>query len=123
MRWFHKGRRRIEPGSNLLDMTPRREATWEEDEAGLVTLVRERPAIRGPRSLGRWISYMMAPPRIRLDEVGSYAWLQMSGSLDVRELALLVRAEFGERVEPVYPRLGQLIRLLQRERFVAYEEM
>jgi hypothetical protein len=123
MRWFRKGRRGIESGPNLLDMTPRRTATWEEDEGGLVTLVRERPAIRGPRSLGRWISYMMAPPRIRLDEVGSYAWLQMSGSLDVRELALLVRAEFGDRVEPVHPRLGQLIRLLQRERFVAYEEV
>ena len=115
-------RRGSEPGPNLLDMTPRREVKWEEDEAGVVTLVRERPTIRGPRSLGRWISFMMAPPRIRLDDVGSYAWLQMNGSLEVRELARLVQTEFGDRVEPVNQRLGQLIRLLKRERFVSYSE-
>ena len=123
MRWPAARRRReSEAGPNLLDMTPRREVTWEEDEAGVVTLVRERPAIRGPRSLGRWISFMMAPPRIRLDDVGSYAWLQMNGSLEVRELARLVQVEFGDRVEPVNQRLGQLIRLLKRERFLSYSE-
>jgi hypothetical protein len=101
-------------------MTLRREAKWDEDENGLVTLIRERPAIRGPRSLGRWISFMMAPPRIRLDEVGSYAWLNMNGGIEVRGLAGLLHAEFGETVEPVNQRLGQLIRLLKRERFVSY---
>jgi len=116
------GRHDRHPGPNLLDMTPRREVEWEEDAEGRVTLVRERPAIRGPRSLGLWLSFMMAPPRIRLDEVGSFVWLHMSGSRDVRELALLVRAEFGDRVEPVNSRLGQLIRLLKRERFVSYVE-
>jgi len=49
-------------GVNLLDVTPRREVLWEEDESGLVTLVPERPKVRGPRSLGRWLRYMMAPP-------------------------------------------------------------
>ena len=108
------------PGPNLLDMTPVREAEWEEDESGVVTIVRRRPRVRGPRSVGRWVSFMLAPPRIRLDEVGSFAWLRMSGSIDVRELAELVRAEFGDRVEPVNQRLGHLVRLLKRERFVRY---
>ncbi len=66
---------------------------------------------------------MMAPPRIRLDEVGSYAWLRMDGTTDVRELAVLVREQFGDRVEPVGQRLGQLIRVLRRERFVSYAEL
>ncbi|MBT8461622.1 MAG: PqqD family protein [Gemmatimonadetes bacterium] len=107
---------------NLLDMTPVREVEWEEDEGGIVTLVRRRPAIRGPRSLARWISYLMAPPRIRLDDVGSYAWLRIDGGTDVRRLVALVREEFGDRVEPVSQRLGQLIRLLHRERFVRYRQ-
>lgn len=115
-----RGRRAGDLGPNLLDMTLRREVKWDEDENGLVTLIRERPAIRGPRSLGRWISFMMAPPRIRLDEVGSYAWLNMNGGIDVRGLAGLLHTEFGDRVEPVNQRLGQLIRLLKRERFVSY---
>lgn len=110
------------PGPNLLDITPVREVEWEEDESGVVTLVRTRPRIRGPRSMGRWVSFMLAPPRIRLDDIGSYAWLRMNGSIDVRDLAELVRAEFGDRVEPVSHRLGHLIRLLKRERFVSYLE-
>lgn len=117
------GRRGALAGPNLLDLTPRREVGWEEDEEGIVTLVRERPRVRSPRSLGRWVSFMMAPPRIRLDEVGSFAWLRMDGGTDVRGLVDLVRAEFGDRVEPVGHRLGQLIRLLRRERFVTYVEL
>jgi hypothetical protein len=66
---------------------------------------------------------MLAPPRIRLDEVGSYAWLRMSGTINVGDLAELVREEFGERVDPVNQRLGHLVRLLKRERFVSYMEL
>jgi len=109
-------------GQNLLDMTPLREVEWEEDERGGVTLVRRRPRVRGPRSMGGWVSFMLAPPRIRLDEVGSFAWLRMNGNVDVGELAALVREEFGDRVEPVNHRLGHLVRLLNRERFVSYVE-
>jgi hypothetical protein len=111
-----------EQGPNLLDMTPLREEPWEEDDDGIVTLLRERPRVRGPRSLGRWVSFMMAPPRIRLDDVGSFAWLGMDGETDVRDLAEAVRAEFGDRVEPVSQRLGHLIRVLRRERFIIYVE-
>ena len=109
-------------GQNLLDMTPLRVVEWEEDERGGVTLVRRRPRVRGPRSMGGWVSFMLAPPRIRLDEVGSFAWLRMNGNVDVGELAALVREEFGDRVEPVNHRLGHLVRLLKRERFVSYVE-
>ena len=104
-------------------MTPVRDVRWEEDGEGAVTLVRDRPRVRGPRSLARWVSFMLAPPRIRLDDVGSYAWLRMNGPTDVRGLAELVRAEFGDRVEPVSQRLGHLVRLLRRERFVHYAEL
>ena len=110
-------------GPNLLDMTPVREVEWEEDEGGVVTLLRSRPRVRGPRSMGRWVSFMLAPPRIRLDEVGSFAWLRMSGTINVGELAALVRNEFGDRVDPVNQRLGHLVRLLKRERFVSYAEL
>ena len=109
-------------GQNLLDMTPLREVEWEEDERGGVTLVRRRPRVLGPRSMGGWVSFMLAPPRIRLDEVGSFAWLRMNGNVDVGELAALVLEEFGDRVEPVNHRLGHLVRLLKRERFVSYVE-
>lgn len=121
-------RRKAEPGAgaglgpNLLDMVPVRRAAWEQDDQGLITLLRERPRVRGPRSLGRWVSFMLAPARIRLDDVGSWTWLHLDGRGDVRELASELRAEFGDQVEPVHERLGQLIRILRREGFIGYAE-
>lgn len=112
----------LPPDTNLLDLTPRREAYWSEADDGRVTVVRERPVIRGPRSLGRWLSYVMAPPRVRLDDVGSFVWRRMDGATDVRRLAGMVREEYGDRVEPVPERLGQLVRTLRRERLVSYVE-
>ena len=107
---------------NLLDVAPRREVEWEEGEDGLVVLVRERPRVRGPRSLGRWVSFMMAPPRIRLDELGSFVWLDLDGRTTVGSIADRVRHRFGDGAEPVEQRLGRFVLILHRERFVSYPE-
>lgn len=108
---------------NLLDLSPRPEVGWEEGEDGLVVLVRERPRVRGPRSLGRWLSYMMAPPRIRLDEFGSFAWRALDGETTVGSISDRVRDHFGDAAEPVERRLGQFVQILRRERFVSYPEL
>ena len=88
-----------------------------------MVLVRERPRVRGPRSLGRWLSYMMAPPRIRLDELGSFAWLALDGNTTVGTIAETVRERFGEAAEPAEQRLGQFVHILRRERLVSYPEL
>ena len=105
---------------NLLELAPLREVQWVQEEDGLVVLVRERPKIRGPKSFGRWVSYMMAPPRIRLDELGSFTWQALDGGTTVGEIAHRVRERFGEAAEPVEQRLGQFVLILKRERFVSY---
>jgi hypothetical protein len=108
---------------NLLDLKPRREVEWEEREEGTIVLVRRRPVIRGPRSFGRWISYMMSTPRVRLDDVGSFAWSKLDGHTTVGGVVDQVRKHFGKRVEPVEHRLGELVRQLRRERFLSYPEI
>lgn len=112
--------RRRARAPNLLAVAPRRAVEWEEGEDGLVVLVRRRPRVRSPRSLGRWLSYLMAPPRIRLDELGSFAWRALDGHSTVGEVAERVRDHFGEEAEPVEHRLGQFVVVLRRERFVSY---
>jgi hypothetical protein len=62
----------------------------------------------------------MAPPRIRLDEVGSFAWTRLDGRTTVGEIAAELRQRFGDQAEPVEQRLGQFVRVLRRERLVAY---
>ena len=93
---------------NLLGIVPRRIAEWEEHDDHIVVV---RPVPKG-RGLKRWINrllYEMSSKRIKLDEVGSVAWLHLDGSKTVSEVADVLRDRFGEAVEPVEERLGKLV--------------
>ncbi len=99
---------------NLLGRVPCREADWEE-RGGRVVIRRPAPVGRGLGALREGIRYVLGPPRIRLDEVGSRAWHLCDGSRTVGEVAELLRREFGERVEPVEERVGRLMEVLADE--------
>jgi len=104
---------------NLLDLKPVRVASWTESEQRVI-LERPRPAARHLRTLFSWITYGMSTRKIRLDEVGSFAWRHLDGHHTVADVAAMLRTEFGERVEPTEERLGQLVRMLRQEHLVAY---
>lgn len=106
-------------GVNLLELTPCRTADWEEVD-GLVVLLRPAPASAGVGGrLDRFL-HRLSPKRIRLDELGTFAWLRMGGERTVGEVAQLMREQFGEKVEPTEERLGHLVVMLRREGFLAY---
>lgn len=106
-------------GVNLLELAPFRIAEWEEVE-GLVVLLRPIPDTAGFGGLLDRFFHRMSANRIRLDEVGSFAWLHLDGERTVGEVVQLTREEFGERVEPVEERLGHLVVMMRREGFLAY---
>ncbi len=106
-------------GVNLLGLAPSRLGKWEEKEEEVV-LLRPPPAGRGLAFLWPWISYGLSARRVRLDPVGSFAWLRLDGNRTVQEVAELLRARFGEAVEPAEERLGYLVQVLRREGFLAY---
>lgn len=117
------GRRKKEgpfAGVNLLEVAPVRVAEWTENEGGKVVVDRPLPRSKGLRRLGDLITHYMASPKIRLDEVGTFAWSRFDGSWTVGRVANALRDEFGEAVEPVEERLGRLVQLLYREGLVAY---
>lgn len=66
------------------------------------------------------LSYKMATKKICLDEVGSFAWRLFDGERTVGEVAEELRQAFGEAVEPVEDRLGELVRMMHREDLIAY---
>jgi hypothetical protein len=114
-----RNRERELEGVNLLDLAPLRLADWEEVE-GRVVVIRPEPVTRGLRGWLDRLLHSMSASRIRLDEVGSLAWLKLDGERTVAEVAELLRQRFGERVEPAEERLGHLVRVLRREGFLTY---
>ena len=57
---------------------------------------------------------------ISLDEYGSYVWQQMDGRRNVFEISKLVSSHFGEKAEPVVPRLVKYIQILYQNKFIGY---
>jgi hypothetical protein len=103
---------------NLLELAPRRVTEWSEDD-GRVVLRLQPPADRWRAPL-KWLSYKMSAKSVRLDEVGSLAWMLFDGRRTVAQVAEELRATFGERVEPTEERLGVLVRMMHRGGRIAY---
>jgi hypothetical protein len=114
-----KDREKALEGVNLLGLAPLRRAGWEEKE-GQVVLLRPMPTSRGFRGILDRFFHRMSAQRIRLDPVGSFAWLHLDGETTVGQVAALLQDEFGEQVEPAEERLARLIWMLRREGLVAY---
>lgn len=114
-----KDRERELEGVNLMGLAPFRRADWEEKEERVV-LLRPEPTTSGFRGLMDRFFHRMSASRIRLDEVGSFAWLHLDGERTVGEVAEFLSKEFGERVAPVEERLAHLIWMLRKEKLLGY---
>jgi hypothetical protein len=106
-------------GVNLLGLAPQRIAEWEEAD-GQIILIRPPPATTGLRGVMDRFFHRMSASRIRLDAAGGFAWVLFDGDRTVAEVGKLMRAEFGDRVEPVEERLGHLVWVMRKEGFLVY---
>ena len=67
---------------NILEVTPVRLADWQE-RVDRVVVERPKPTRTGLVRLIDSLLYMLSARRIRLDPVGSYAWLHLDGTRSV----------------------------------------
>jgi len=106
-------------GVNLLELAP---VCLADSDAGAerVVVVRPRSYRPGLRGLLDRLIFLMSARRIRLDDVGSFAWRRFDGQTTVAEIVAAARDEFGAAVEPAEDRMGRFVRLLHREGLVAY---
>ncbi len=104
---------------NLLEIKPIRAAEAEERD-GRMVVHRPRPTSRGLRRLLDGFLHAMSASRIRLDDLGSFSWGRMDGTLTVEEIAQELRAEFGDEADQADERLARLVRWLRQEELVRY---
>lgn len=59
---------------------------------------------------------------IDLGEQGSFVFRQIDGRRTVGDIALLVKAEWGDEAEPLYPRLVKYMQMLRNNGFIFLKE-
>ncbi len=107
------GKKKETEAVNLLELVPKRIREYNTDENGVVTVMM-------PRFEHDWMMRHLVPRwknpyvRTRLDDVGSFVWLQCDGETAVSVIAERMRDQFGEAVEPVHDRLKVFLQQLSR---------
>lgn len=104
---------------NLLDCTPVREPDlkWTEDENGIITLHRVHNTLTD-RLAHAVTKKPLRQSHITLEEFGSFLWKNMDGRTTLGELANLLKDEFGDSIEPLYPRLEKYIVTLKNNKLI-----
>jgi hypothetical protein len=107
---------------DLLELEPVRLVPWREGENGRVIIDRPRPPLRGLRGLLAGANWLLTPRRVRLDDIGSFAWRRLDGVTKVRSLAGVMRDAFPDSQDHLEERLGAYLRAMRRLHLIAFPE-
>ena len=113
-----KKNKKTEPDKNFLEFIPERNEslTWKTDRNGTITLVIENTGF-----FNRLAQKVFLKPEhsyVHLDELGTFVWPLIDGKTNIIELGKLVHEEFGEKAEPLYPRLAKYFQILESYNFI-----
>lgn len=89
---------------------------WKLLEDGTVELAMEHKGVFA--RIAQTVFKRPSVSYIKLDELGSFVWLELAKADDVLTVSKAVQERFGEAAEPLLPRLGQFFNLLERYRFI-----
>jgi hypothetical protein len=56
-----------------------------------------------------------------LDEIGSSVWNMFDGKSSLLEIGKKLSSKFGDRVEPLYPRLAQFVKILYSRGYIGLQ--
>lgn len=92
---------------------------WSKDENGAVILEVENKGV-----FNRIAQILFKKPKIsyiHLEEIGSFLWPIIDGEKDILTLGELVKEHFGEKAEPLYPRLTSYFEILENYKFITFK--
>ncbi len=106
---------------NFLEKTPvlNQNIGWSKNEEGAVTL-----EIENKGAFNRIAQKLFKKPKIsyiHLEEIGSFVWPLIDGEKDIFSIGEYIKEHFGEKAEPLYPRLVQYFETLETYKFIAFK--
>ena len=108
---------------NYLDLIPEKNASlrWHTDIKKRVILEVENTGI-----MNKIAQNLFNKPRftkVHLDANGSFIWPLIDGKRTVADIALLVKKQFGEAAEPLYPRIIKYFQIVESYHFIRFVNM
>ena len=106
---------------NYLDLIPQRAETlrWHTDEAtGLITPEVENTGVFN--TIAQKVFHKPRTTQVHLDETGSYLWPLIDGRKTVAQLADCMKQQFGEKAEPLYPRIIKYFQIVESYHFIKF---
>ena len=115
------GKKKEVINQNYLEKIPVKQEglKWDVDEQGIVTLY-----VHNTGLMKKITQKLFGKPeytQVHLDENGSFIWPLVDGEKNIIELGKLVKEHFGEKAEPLYPRLAKFFEILESYGFVSFK--
>lgn len=106
---------------NYLENVPVRkeDLRWDTDDKGVVTLY-----VHNTGLMKKITQKLLKKPeytQVHLDETGSFVWPLIDGVKNIIDLGKDVKEHFGEKAEPLYPRLAKFFQILESYGFVKFQ--
>jgi len=107
-------------GENYLAYVPAisEKNTWDAGEDGIVTIHMVHTGFYD--RIAQKFFHRPRVSHIRLEEYGSFIWQLIDGKRNVGEIALQLKEQYGTKVDPLYDRLVQYMKILRNNGFIYY---
>lgn len=117
-----KKKKQKESEKNYLEMIPVKSSVlnWHKDAENLVVLEVENTGI-----FNKFAQKFFHRPKItqvHLDKNGSFLWPLIDGEKNIAQLAELLKQEFGEAAEPLYPRIVKFFQIVESYHFIQFRK-
>lgn len=116
-------KKKNQPQINYLDLIPQRNEAlrWHTDSKERMVLEVENTGIFN--TIAQKLFHKPRFTKVHMDEMGTFVWPLIDGERTVADIALLVKAQFGEAAEPLYPRIVKYFQIMESYQFVKFLNM
>lgn len=105
---------------NYLDLIPVRaeELQWVTDRRDRIVLKVENTGLFN--KIAQKVFNKPQFTKVHLDQQGTFIWPLIDGERTVADIAALVKDEFGEAAEPLYPRIVKYFQIVESYHFIKF---
>lgn len=93
---------------------------WDINDKGRVTLYIHNTGFM--KKLTQKLFHKPEYTQVHLDENGSFIWPLINGRKSIMEFGEPVKEQFGEKAEPLYPRLAKFFQILESYHFIYFKK-